>query len=66
MLRKLRKFLPNSRFKMIVNGLWTSKLLYGITAWGSVWRVPGRSEEKSITMRKEDMKKLQVLQNSTL
>ena len=66
MLRKLRKFLPNSRFKMIVNGLWTSKLLYGITVWGSVWGVPGRNEEKSINLRKDDMKKLQVLQNSTL
>ena len=66
MLRKLRKFLPNTRFKMIVNGLWTSKLLYGITVWGSVWGVPGRNAEKSINLRKDDMKKLQVLQNSTL
>ena len=65
-LRKLRKFIPDDRFKMIVNGIWTSKLLYGITVWGSVWGIPGRPEEKSINIRKEDMRKLQVLQNSTL
>ena len=51
---------------MIVNGIWTSKLLYGMSVWGSVWGIPGRTEEKLINITKADMRKLQVLQNSTL
>ena len=66
MLRRLRNHIPDNRFKMIVSGIWTSKLLYGISVWGSVWGIPGRPEEKSINMTKADMRKLQVLQNSTL
>ena len=69
MLRKLRKSLPTAKFKMIISGLFTSKLMYGITAWGSVWGTAGKYQEisqNSINMRKEDMRRLQVLQNSTL
>ena len=37
MLKKLRKSLPTAKFKMIYSGLFTSILIYGITACGSVW-----------------------------
>ena len=69
MLKQLRKHLPNTKFKMIISGLFTSKLIYGITAWGSCWGMDGKYKEiaqNSINLRKEEMKKLQVLQNSSL
>ena len=69
MLKQLRRHLSINKFKILVSGLFTSKLIYGIAAWGAVWGNNSRYQEdhqNSITMRKDDMRKLQVLQNSTL
>ena len=69
MLRKLKRNLSTGKFKILVSGIFTSKLLYGITAWGSVWGYDARYQADNhnmMTMRKADMRKLQVLQNSTL
>ena len=69
MLKQLRKHLPAARYKMIISGIFTSKLTYGINAWGSVWGTSTQYQEipqNSITLRKDDMRKLQVLQNSTM
>ena len=54
---------------MILNGLFTSKLIYCITVYGGVWGIPGILNEStinSISITKEDIRKLQVLQNSAL
>ena len=69
MLRKLRRNLPVVKFKMLVSGLFSSKLIYGISAWGSVWGIADRYQEisqNSVNMKKDDMRRLQVLQNSSL
>ena len=69
MLKKVRKFVSEGTFKMILNGLFTSKLIYGITVYGGVWGLPGIYNEEPInatSITKEDMRKLQVLQNSAL
>ena len=69
MLKHLRKNLSTNKFKILASGLFTSKMTYGIAAWGTVWGINARFQEEnwnSITMRKVEMKKLQVLQNSTL
>ena len=69
MLKKVRKFVSEGTFKMILNGLFTSKLIYGITVYGGVWGLPGIYNEEpinAISITKEDMRKLQVLQNSAL
>ena len=69
MLRKLRRFLTEKKFKMVLNGLFTSKLLYCITAWSCVWGVGGgldENERRSVSMRKKDMRKLQTLQNKAM
>ena len=67
-LRRLRMYLPDTRFRMIVNGLFNSKLIYGITVWGGVWGLQGYDEEtrKGIAFTKEDLRKLQVLQNKVM
>ena len=55
------------RFSMIANGLFNSKLIYGISVWGGVWNLPGvfdLEKRNSPTLTKEDNRQLQVLQNS--
>ena len=52
-LCKLRKYLPDKKFTQIAEGLFMSKLIYGITVWG-------------FNLTKEEIRKLQVLQNKTL
>ena len=69
MLRKLRRFLTEKKFKMVLNGLFTSKLLYCITAWSCVWGVGGgldENERRAVSMGKKDMRKLQTLQNKAM
>ena len=69
MLKKVRKYVTRGMFKLILNGLFTSKLIYGITVYGGVWGIPGIlnvDPVNSTSISKEDMRKLQVLQNQAL
>ena len=67
MLRRLKRFLSPSRLKKIMDGMFGSKLVYGMTVWGRVWNIPGNLEEvRSPSLTKEDLRKLQVLQNKCL
>ena len=69
MLRQLRKYVNDCTFRILLNGMFTSKLIYGITIYGGVWNLPGILNENPInstSIRKEDMRKLQILQNSAL
>ena len=52
-LSKLRKYLPDKKFKQISEGLFTSKLIYCITVWG-------------FAITQEETRKLQVLQNKSM
>ena len=68
-LRRLKKFLPAPKFKQIINGIYYSKQIYCLTVFGGLWGLPGSMDEenrKSIMLTKEDMRKLQVLQNSVM
>ena len=69
MMKKVRKFVSEGTFKTILNGLFTSKLIYGIIVYGGIWGLPGIYGEdpiNSTSITKEDMRKPQVLQNSAL
>ena len=69
MLRQVRKYVNTATFRLILNGMFTSKLIYGITIYGGVWGLPGILNEdpiNSTSITKNDMRKLQVLQNSAL
>ena len=69
MLKQLRRNIPTVKFKMLTSGLFTSKLIYGLSAWGTVWGSRGMYQEipqNSINLKKDDMRKLQVLQNSSM
>ena len=66
-LKQLCRYMPPSKFKQILSGLFTSKLIYGIPAWTGVWGTLGlTSEDTKTSIPKRDMNKLQVLQNKAL
>ena len=67
-LKQLRRSLPDAKFRILVNGLFFSKLTYGITVWGGLWGLQGYDEEvrNGIAVTKEDMRRLQVLQNQVM
>ena len=68
MLKRLRKYMNERQFKMILTGMFTSKLLYGITTWGGIWGLSSMDEQtrNMMAITKEDMRKLQVIQNKAL
>ena len=71
MLRKLKKHMPGSKLKPVMEGMFGSKLGYAITVWGRVWNIPGSLDEAAKTrtspsLTKEDVRKLQVLHNKCL
>ena len=66
MLRKMRNFVTSAIFKTVLNGIFNNKLIYGITVYGGVWGLPGILNDdpvNSTSFTKEDMRKLQVMQN---
>ena len=69
MMKQIRKFVNDKVFRTILNGLFNSKLIYGITVYGGIWGLPGVLNEDpvhSTSINKEDMRKLQVLQNTAI
>ena len=66
-LKKLRKYLPDSRFKQAVSGIFTSKLIYCINVWTGIWDLPGQiGDGNKLSITKKDMKRLQTIQNKVL
>ena len=68
-LKRLKKFLPSFRFKQIVNGIYYSKQMYCLTVFGGIWGLPGSMDvekRNGIMLTKEDMRKMQVMQNSVM
>ena len=70
-LKKLKKHLPPARLKVVYDSMFNSKMVYAMTVWGRVWQIPGSMDENiatrtSSSLTKEDVRKLQVLQNKCL
>ena len=66
-LRILRKYLPDAKFRQAVAAIFTSKLIYCISVWTGIWDIPGQvNDGNKVTLGKQDMRRLQVLQNKTL
>ena len=67
-LAKLRQYMPDHKFKQIVTGLFTSKMIYCMTVWGGIWNLPNQNnnQRRSMAITKNEMIKLQVLQNKSL
>ena len=68
MLKRLKRFMSPARLKLLMEGIFSSKLTYGMTVWGRVWQIPGNTDDeiRSPSLTKEDIRKLQVLQNKCL
>ena len=65
-LTKLRKFTKPKQFVPLLNGIFMSRLLYGITAWGCVSGIPGCPNDYRSGFTKQDLLRIQALQNKAL
>ena len=66
---QLFTYVSDITFKAVLNGMFISKLIYGITIYGAVWGLQGILNDEpvnSTSISKEDMRVLQVLQNKAL
>ena len=66
-LKVLRKYLPDAKFRQAVAAIFTSKLIYCISVWTGIWDIPGQvGDGNKVSIGKQDMRRLQVMQNKTL
>ena len=67
-LKKLKPFTKPSQFSSILNGIFTSKMTYGIQVFGNVWGMRSLDDEmrRFHAFTKEDNHRLQVIQNQAL
>ena len=68
LLSKLVKIIPSKRFKLLVNGLFMSKLLYCLPLFGNIWykQALGDKETRFHSFTKSNLRALQTLQNKVL
>ena len=68
MLKKVRNLMPTKKFQVMTDAIFTSKLIYGMTLWGGIWglKTQQNHQRRSMAISKNEMNKLQVLQNKTL
>ena len=45
MLKKINEYMPFARLKQLMEGMLSSKLMYGMTFWGRMWQIPGSMDE---------------------
>lgn len=67
-LKKVKPFMKPKQFNSVSNGLFTSKMTYGIQVFGNVWgtKTMDVATRKFYSFTKEDNRRLQVLQNKLL
>ena len=68
-LKRLKRHVPPGRFNILVNGLFMSKLVYGITVWSKAWGLSGVMDEdkrNSIGITNEDLQRIQIKQNKVM
>ena len=68
MLKKVRKFMKPKQIQAVTQGLFTSKLTFGLQVFGNVWGIPSLEvgQRRFTSFTKEDNRRLQVLQNKVL
>ena len=68
MIKQLNKFMSQTQLKSLCSGMFKSKLLYCMPLFTNVWGIHSMddTERRFSTITKEDMRKLQVLQNKVL
>ena len=64
----MAKFLPTHRLRMIVNGLFMSKLMYCLQVFGAVWGIPSlqAGDRRNTCFTRANLHMLQVLQNKVM
>ena len=68
MLKNLSKYMIPIQLNSLINGLFTSKLLYCLPLYCNVWGIPSMDDtnRRFSAFTREDMRRLQVLQSRVL
>ena len=68
MIKAVSKYMNRSQLNSVINGLFVSKLLYCLPLFVNAWGIASLDEtyRRCSTFAKEDMRRLQVLQNKVL
>ena len=68
LLCQLVKLLPKNKFKILVDGIFMSKLMYCLQLFGNVWGIETMedTETRQSSFTKSNLRSLQVLQNKVL
>ena len=68
MVKSISRYLNSDRLNSIINGLFTSKLLYCLPLFSNVWGTFDMDDtnRRYSALTKEDIRRLQVLQNRVL
>ena len=68
LLKRVVHLMPAQRFKLVVNGLFHSKLVYCLHVFGNVWGLTPNDEtdRRYLAFTKLDNHRLQVLQNQSM
>ena len=67
-LCQLVKLVPKEKFKVLVDGIFMTKLLYCLQLFGNVWGIEttGEIEPRQNLFTKANLRSLQVLQNKVI
>ena len=66
LLKQLRNKMNDKTFNMIANGIFTSLINYCISVFGNIWLNAEDNNRRFKSFSKEDLKRLQILQNQIL
>ena len=68
MIKHISKFMNSTQLNTVINGLFTSKLLYCLPLYCHVWGVSNMDDmdRRYTALTREDLRRLQVLQNRVL
>ena len=68
LLKKFVHLMPKNKFNLFCSGLFHSKLTYCLQVFSHVWDIPNLDQEKRrfSAFKREDNRKLQVLQNKVM
>ena len=59
-LKKIRIYMPDNKIKIIVNGIFNSKMIYCMTVWGGIWGLQTQKncERRNMGITKEEMRNM--------
>ena len=65
LLKRIKKYMTYETFNTVMNGIFNSTMIYCLPVFGNIW-LQGDEQLRFRSFKKEDLRRLQVLQNRVL